>query len=207
MKRYGTGCKKSKIDGTENIFESKIALPLKFTLTPIMPPILDQGETSRCVAFSLVACLDFNKNLKENDNNGEQYNINELYDMRSNPRQDGMDIKDGLHILKHTGLKSTDSHRIYKIRSYAKVNSYVHLKAALLLNGPCPAAFPVRSYDNKFWRGKDILGYHCVVVTGFDENGFEIRNSWGKSWGKNGYTYISFDEFNDNVLEIWTLIK
>lgn len=58
------------------------------------------------------------------------------------------------------------------------------------------------SYDNKFWKGKDLLGYHCVVITRFDENGFEIRNSWGKSWGKNGYTYISFDEFNDNVIKI-----
>ena len=76
MKRYGTGCKKSKIDGTENIFKSNIALLSNFTLTPIMPPILDQGETPRCVAFSLVTCLDFNKNLSENDNNGEQYNIN-----------------------------------------------------------------------------------------------------------------------------------
>ena len=207
MKRYGTGCKKSKIDGTENIFKSNIALPSKFTLTPIMPPILDQGETPRCVAFSLVTCLDFNKNLSENDNNGEQYNINELYKMRSDPHLDGMDIKDGLHILKHTGLKSIDNHRIYKIRSYAKVNSCVHLKSALLLNGPCPVALPVRSYDSKFWRGKDILGYHCVVITGFDENGFEIRNSWGKSWGKNGYTYISFDDFNDNIIEIWTLFK
>ena len=27
----------------------------------------------------------------------------------------------------------------------------------------------IRSYDNKFWKGKDILGYHCVVITGFDE--------------------------------------
>ena len=70
---------------------------------------------------------------------------------------------------------------ICKIRSYAKVNSDIHLKSALLLNELCPAAFPVISYDNKFWKGKDLLGYHCVVITGFDENGFDIRNSWGKS--------------------------
>ena len=105
MKRYRTGCKKSKIDGTENIFKSNIALPSNFTLTPIMPPILDQGATPRCVAFSLVTCLDFNKNLSENDNNGEQYNINELYNMRSDPHLDGNGHKRWLAYIKTYWIK------------------------------------------------------------------------------------------------------
>ena len=88
------------------------------------------------------------------------------------------------YMYNHQQLDSvlvTDDNSICKIRSYAKVNSDIHLKSALLLNELCPAAFPVISYDNKFWKGKDLLGYHCVVITGFDENGFDIRNSWGKS--------------------------
>lgn len=206
MKTYGTGCKKSNIDGTEKVFDTKISVPSKFSLTSIMPPVLDQGNTSKCVAYSLTACMDFMKNTKENDNNGNQFNIDELYNMRKNKKDDGMDIKDGLSILLHKGLKSTDKD-IKKIRAYAKVNSPMHLKCALMLNGPCVAAFPVRSYDNKFWKGKDIIGYHCVVITGYDEKGFEIRNSWGKSWGKNGYVHISFEEFSENILEIWTMIK
>ena len=207
MKKYGTGCKKSKIDGSEKIFDTKVSLPIKFSLTSIMPPVLDQGETSKCVAYSLVSCLDFSKNLKENDNNGEQFSINEIYTMRKNKREDGMDIKDGLSILLHHGVMTGDTHKIKRIRAYAKVNSYFHLQCALMLNGPCVAALPVKSYDNKFWKGKEILGYHCIVITGYDEKGFEIRNSWGKSWGKNGYTHITYEEFNDNVLEIWTIFK
>lgn len=207
MKRYGTGCKKSKIDGSEKIFDVNISVPSRFSLTPIMPPVLDQGETSRCVAFSLVACMDYIKNLKENDNNGLQFNVNELYGMRKNKKEDGMDIKDGLSILLHHGINQDNTRVLKKIKGYAKVNSDFHLKCALLLNGPCPAALPVKSYDKSFWRGSNILGYHCVVITGYDDKGFEIRNSWGKSWGINGYTHISYEEFNNNVLEIWTLFK
>lgn len=212
MRTYGSGCNRSKIDGTEKIFASNIQLPSRFSLTSIMPPILDQGSTSKCVAYSLIACLDYIKNLSENDNDGEQFSIDYLYNLRSNRPDDGMDIKNGLHILVHNGVKQIDNknHNIITrlISGYAKVNSDVHLKCALMLNGPCPIALPVKSYDQRFWAGgKNVLGYHCVVVTGYDERGFEIRNSWGRTWGVNGYTHITYDDFRNNVLEIWTLFK
>lgn len=200
------GCNISNIDGSEKIFDKKLTLPIKFSLTPIMPPIIDQGESSQCVAASLVACLNYVKNIQENDNN-EQFIINELYRMRKNSKQDNMDIKDGLSILLHKGVFTPNTRNPIMIKSYEKINSDIDLKTALMLNGPCPVTLPVRSYDSKFWKGKDILGYHCVVITGFDENGFEIRNSWGDKWAKNGYTHISYEDFNDNVIEMWTMIK
>lgn len=207
MKQYGTGCQKSKIDGTEKIFETSISLPKIFSLTPIMAPILNQGNEPKCVAYSLTACMDYMKNIRENDNNGSQFSINELYNMRNNKPQNGMTIKNGLSIILHNGLKTNDGNGIMRIKAYAKVNSINHLKSALMLNGPCPVALPVKSYDAEFWRGKETIGCHCVVVTGFNDKGFEIRNSWGKSWGKNGYTHISYSDFEKNIIEIWTLIK
>lgn len=207
MKTYGTGCKKSNINGTEKVFDTKIPVPVNFSLTSIMPPVLNQGSEPKCVAYSLTACMDFLKNLRENDNDGMQFSIDELYNMRKNKSDNGMSIKEGLSILLHQGLKIRNKKGIQKITSYAKVNSVVHLKCALMMNGPCPVALPVRSYDKHFWKGGNVLGYHCVVITGYDENGFEIRNSWGMGWSKNGYTHISYDEFEQNVLEIWTIVR
>lgn len=34
---------------------------------------------------------------------------------------------------------------------------------------------------------------HAVVIVGYDEDGFIIKNSWGSTWGDKGYGWISFD--------------
>lgn len=205
-KKYGIGCNKSKLDGSEYIYDKAIGVPDIFSITKIMPPVTDQGNTFKCVAHSTVACMDFFKNSRENDNNGLQYNIDDLYNKRNNPKQDGMEIKNALSILLHEGLRN-NFNKYDKIKGYAKVNSDLHLKTALMLNGPVLAALPVRSYNTDFWNGPSIIGYHCVVITGYNKEGFEIRNSWGSGWGKKGYTLISYKDFDDNIIEMWTIFK
>lgn len=41
---------------------------------------------------------------------------------------------------------------------------------------------------------------HAMVVVGYDDNkfggGFELLNSWGKYWGKEGYAWISYSDFD-----------
>ena len=50
-----------------------------------------------------------------------------------------------------------------------------------------------------------LLGYHAISIVGYDENGFIIRNSWGKSFCDNGYTTLPYEEFN-KLMEAWTII-
>ena len=58
---------------------------------------------------------------------------------------------------------------------------------------------------NDFWNGAELEGGHCVAVVGYDKNGFIIRNSWGRSYGRNGYWTLPYSEFN-KIKEIWTCI-
>ncbi len=44
-----------------------------------------------------------------------------------------------------------------------------------------------KGYDTVFKYG------HAVSIIGYDNNGFIIKNSWGKDWADNGYGWISFD--------------
>ncbi len=51
------------------------------------------------------------------------------------------------------------------------------------------------SSDFKLWnRG------HAMIVIGYDDDkykgAFEILNSWGKSWGKKGFSWIRYSDFN-----------
>ena len=51
------------------------------------------------------------------------------------------------------------------------------------------------SNDFKLWnRG------HAMLVIGYDDNkfngAFEVLNSWGKNWGKNGFSWIRYSDFD-----------
>lgn len=200
--KYGTGYIKSKLDGTEKEYvgSDKFKVPEKFSYVSFLPPITDQGSSSKCVAHSLTAYMDWKKNLGEGDNNGGQFSIDKLYSIREDKHADGMQIKEALVYLYKTGMNG------FKISGYAKVGSAEYLKQAIIANGPCVAALPV--YEDHmmkdFWNGSSYKGGHAILVVGFNKNGFIIRNSWGRGFGNKGYIVLPYDSFN-KFYEIWTM--
>jgi len=58
---------------------------------------------------------------------------------------------------------------------------------------------------------EECMGGHAVCCVGFDDNTklFKVRNSWGPSWGKNGYFYIPYDYVLDSKLcdDFWVISK
>ena len=96
-----------------------------------------------------------------------------------------------------------------KINLYGKINDILALKYAIVMNGPCCGALPVYSNDKEFWKkkhGDTLLGGHAISIIGYDEGGFFIRNSWGSSFGDDGYTYIKNEDM-DIMIEMWTIIN
>lgn len=57
--------------------------------------------------------------------------------------------------------------------------------------------------------GEDELGGHALVCVGFKDNKkqFIFRNSWGESWGDNGYGYIPYEYLlNENLAsDFWAI--
>jgi hypothetical protein len=49
----------------------------------------------------------------------------------------------------------------------------------------------------------EILGGHAFAIVAYDENGFWIQNSWGRSWGKGGFGLISYDDWLANGTDVW----
>lgn len=200
---FGTGCIESKLDGTEHKFQEKsIRVPSEFSYIGAMPPVLDQGQTYKCVCYSLCSYLDWKKNTYEGDNNGGQYSIDKLFSIREDKNAPGMQIKEALRYLKHEGLNGT------KIKEYAMVGSIEQLKQALLVNGPLVGGLPVYKYsqDEKFWEEYgSFLGGHCITIVGYNKDGIVIRNSWGSSWCNHGHVLMPYSDFN-SFFEIWTMI-
>lgn len=198
---YGTGYIASEFDGTERVYEPGLfELPEEYDHRDTMPPVLDQGRSSKCVAYSLTSVLDWqvNRMLGVNQSNG--FDIDLLYAQRKDKTKEGMMIKTALNYLRHKGLGG------YKVRTYALVKSEMALKMALIANGPCVGALPVykESQRRDFWNGSTFAGGHCITIVGYTKNGFVIRNSWGKFWCAKGHVIIPFYDFS-KFYEVWTL--
>ena len=49
-------------------------------------------------------------------------------------------------------------------------------------------------------QDESCLGGHCMAIVGYDNSkkAFKVRNSWGESWGLQGYCWIPY-EYLTNV--------
>lgn len=203
------GCIKSKLDGSEYVFNapSSMNLPNEYSYKNYLPKVLNQGNKPICVPCSISSYINLNLNIKNHDDEKDyDINLNQIYNSRSNDDEDnGMMIKEALSFLKKEGVETDNGN--FKINGYAMVNSLMALKIAIVMNGICIGGVPTYDSDSDdFWNnnGGDFLGGHAIAIIGYDEEGFIIRNSWGKDYGYDGYSHMSYDDF-DKFYEIWTL--
>ena len=194
----------SQLDGTEQAFISNESLPIpsKYSYINYLPPVINQGNQPICVPCSISAYINQQLNLSTGSEEDNNIDLMEIFNYKH--YEDGMSIKDALQFLKECGVQTDKG--LFKISDYATVGSETILKQALLINGICIGALPV--YDSsidKFWRGYELEGGHAIAIVGYDENGFIIRNSWGKHYGEDGYNVINYKDF-PKFFEIWTII-
>ena len=197
----------SVIDGTEIIFEEpkNIGLPEQFSYMKYLPKVLNQGSKPICVPCSISSYLNWDLNLADGSKKDNNIDLFEIFD-NGNGGESGMTFKDAFKFLRKEGV-NTDKGKI-KLNRYAKINSALALKLALITNGPCVGALPVyNSLVDEFWvnRSNELEGLHAIAIVGYNKDGFIIRNSWGLSYGEDGYAFIKNDDIN-KFIEIWTLM-
>ena len=95
----------------------------------------------------------------------------------------------------------------YKIESYFRLKDTESIKAHLMDGNP--VIFAMKWFDDiKIVDGVMVTeekksaktGGHCMVIYGWNETGWLVQNSWGKTWGKNG-TFIL--PYNVSTKEVW----
>lgn len=197
MRSYG--CKKSTLIGNELKAENSIpmiTIPEKYSLRNLMP-IRDQGSIPKCVSVALtdVICwklksMGIHPNLRDDI----------FWNNRLDRTTQTMTVKEAFNLLIDYHITQ------YNYDLYAIVGSIECAKRCIIQNGPLIACLPVKSYYTDFWNGNENIGGHACLLTGFDSTGFELRNSWGTSFGDFGYCKFSYQDFNKGW-EYWTLIK
>ncbi|MBK7692040.1 MAG: C1 family peptidase [Bacteroidetes bacterium] len=46
-------------------------------------------------------------------------------------------------------------------------------------------------------------GGHAFVIIGYNQTGFIVQNSWGKSWGTDGLAVLTYEDWQMNAMDCW----
>lgn len=108
------------------------------------------------------------------------------------------------------------SQRMVRISSYSRPSSGysndVNAVKQALQRGPLVTTLYVyadfMAYGGGVYNhvsGK-MLGGHAISIVGYDDNrqAFIIRNSWGTTWGENGFGYVSYSDTSGVGDETWS---
>ncbi len=57
--------------------------------------------------------------------------------------------------------------------------------------------------DGLIEPGGAQMGGHAFVIVAYDQRGFWIQNSWGKSWGRGGFALLTYDDWLENGRDVW----
>lgn len=182
-----------------------MALPMKYTYVPFLPPVTNQGDDPYCIPHSIATWLNWKENVKTGAKVDNHVAYKDIYNSKKSIGE-GMTYQEAFNYLKKKGVKTDKG--IKKITEAGIVASLDMLKQALIANGPCFGALPI--YDpnaDMFWKKTKTVpdGWHSVTIVGWDEKGYIIRNSWGTSFGNRGYVTLPYEDIK-KFREIWTIL-
>ncbi len=150
-----------------------------------------------------------------------------IYYHRAIKPQKGMYGRDVFHILKTIGsvpdniypyenddapIPDEDIYKIaneYRIHNFARVETILGLKMALLNNEIAYLLLPSYNKNNCFWKTankNDDPIYHAVAVVGYNKKGFIFKNSWGDQWSNDGYGIFPYKNWKQH-LECWVSLN
>ena len=95
-----------------------------------------------------------------------------------------------------------------RITSYYRLGDNADIKYSLMHNGPVLFAMKwykdAKTIDKKLvFKSTEPSGSHCMVIYGWNEEGWLIQNSWGRAWGDNGRAILPYDT---KISEAWGVI-
>ena len=184
--------------------------------------VKNQGSTNSCVAHACSSVVEFHNKRQEGTDTIFSTEFVYGYRPAGYYVGEGMYIRDALKTLQKVGdctkEELTGNHEYaeaidaveadldelknraypHRISTYVKIDTADEIKQALMDFGYVVVSMAwhenYKLVDGIYTPTSDkTRGNHCVLIYGWDERGWLVHNSWGKSWGQKGKFVVPFD--------------
>lgn len=224
VNQFGTGALQSPDDERDfqisdlyaaaGVDLAAISLPATYVV-PNRPPILNQGSTPMCVAYSTSSLKSYQD--YDDQDPHKFWNFDEpLFFRQIGGTSQGAYLRNAMDRLRHFGypVVTLGQASRHKIRAYYAVPKTIYdIKVAVKTYGELVMARPwyhswvasPESGVNYILPRPDYsIGGHAIVIDGWDDNrkALRLRNSWGGTWGYNGDAFMPYS-YIGSVWEIW----
>lgn len=195
--------------------------------------VKDQGNTGSCVAHALSSVVEYHNARQENNKETFSTEFIYGYRPQGYYVGSGMYIREALKTINKLGdcytfdcpgnheydkaMKNineqldnlTDKAYPHRITQYVRLNNVDDIKSALMDYGyvvvsmKWHANYKLKNGVYTYPENDSTRGNHCVIIYGWNKDGWLVHNSWGKYWGKQGKFIVPFTfEWN----EAWAVI-
>jgi hypothetical protein len=226
MNEHGLGAIPSPLDTRDFPIEQlyaltgkeKLAPPANFRVPGQLNPILNQGSTPQCVAYSSAAL----KGTEDKIDQGQWYDWDEnTFFVSIGGGPNGAITRNAFKQMLANGypVKVIGDAKNHKIAAYYAVTpTLAEIQSALMAFGPLvfgmtwlnsmfsPKSNGVLTCD----QSSGVGGGHAILCVGWIVVGGKtyviLRNSWGTSWGLSGEAYLPASAIASLVGEVWKAV-